>query len=102
MTTWLVSRHPGTIEWLRRHGYEDAQLVAHLDPATIRTGDTVIGTLPLHIAADVCARGADFLFISLNIPAELRGVELDAQQLEQMGIRLERFFIERKDINPSD
>lgn len=93
MTTYFVSRHPGAIEWARRHGATVDQQVAHLDPQIITQNDTVIGTLPVNLAAEVCARGAQYLHLSLDLPAEARGRELSAEELEQYGARLERYII---------
>jgi CRISPR-associated protein Csx16 len=96
MTTFFVSRHPGAAEWARRQGLLVNVWVAHMDPKKVGAGDTVIGSLPLHLAAQVCACGARFLHLSLDIPAEWRGRELNADELEMAGARLEEFFVERK------
>ena len=58
MTTYFVSRHPGAIEWARRRGITIDRHVAHLDAQVITKDDTVIGTLPVNLAAEVCARDA--------------------------------------------
>lgn len=92
---WLVSRHPGAEEFLRHTGQLFDRVVPHLDVALLKPGDTVIGTLPLHLAAAVCACGARFFHLALDVPAELRGKELDAQQLAACGARIEEFRIER-------
>lgn len=96
---WLVSRHPGAAEFLRHTGQLFDRVVPHLDVALLRPGDTVIGTLPLHLAAAVCACGARFFHLALDVPAELRGKELDAQQLAACGARIQEFRIER--VTPS-
>lgn len=92
MERWFVTRHPGAKEWLRRQGIE-ARAVAHLDPEWVANGDEVYGTLPLHIAAAVCARGARFFHLALDITHELRGQELDAATMEAMGARLVEYRI---------
>lgn len=94
-TTWLVTRHPGAETFLRNAGEVIDRCVTHLDPLLVEAGDTVIGTLPLHHAAAVCARGARFLHLALDVTADQRGKELDAQQLTRCGARLEEFRIER-------
>lgn len=96
MTTFFVSRHPGAVDWAQRHGLRVDAWVMHLDPQKVGAGDTVIGSLPLHLAAAVCARGARFLHLTLDIPAEWRGRELSADDLETAGARLEEFGVERK------
>jgi CRISPR-associated protein Csx16 len=93
MTTLLITRHPGAIEWAaRRHLAVDRQL-DHLDPADIQPGDTVIGVLPVNLAATVCSRGGRFFSLSLDLPPELRGRELTADQLEACGARLEEYHV---------
>jgi CRISPR-associated protein Csx16 len=93
-TTWFVSRHPGAIEWADRRGIRVDRQVAHLEIAEIQPGDVVIGTLPINLAAQVCARGARFFNLSLDVPPEARGRELSAADLERYGARLEEYRIE--------
>ncbi|PKO60588.1 MAG: CRISPR-associated protein Csx16, partial [Betaproteobacteria bacterium HGW-Betaproteobacteria-17] len=57
MTTFLVTRHPGAVQWAAAQGIAADVCCPHLDPADVATGDTVIGTLPVHLVAEVCARG---------------------------------------------
>jgi len=96
MTTYLITRHPGAIEWARRHGIDVDRQIAHLDPAEIRAGDVVIGALPVHLAAQVCARGGRFFNLSLDMPADARGRELTPDELEKYGARLEEYIVEHQ------
>lgn len=100
MTTWFISRHPGTLEWAARQGLEVDRQAAHLDPALIQPGDVVIGTLPVNLAAEVCARGARFYNLSLDLPPEARGRELSADELERYGARIEGYFVHPNSIAP--
>lgn len=93
MTTYFVSRHPGALHWMQQHGPAFDQHVPHLDPIQVQTGDTVIGTLPIHLAAQVCARGAAYWHLALEVPAAARGRELSAQELLALGATLQRFDI---------
>ena len=93
MTTWFVTRHPGAVEWAARQGLHIDRHVAHLDPQGIALGDTVIGVLPVNLAARICERGARYLNLSLDLPAEARGRELSADELERFGARLEAFEV---------
>jgi CRISPR-associated protein Csx16 len=93
MTTWFVSRHPGALEWARRQGLAVDRWVPHLDPAEVAHGDTVAGTLPVQLAAEVCGRGARYLHLSLDLPPGERGRELDADTLARLGARLEPFEV---------
>lgn len=97
MSTCFVSRHPGAIAWAERQGIVVDRQLAHLDPQQVGAGDTVIGTLPINLAAEVCARGASYYHLVLRLPPELRGEELSADQLEQLGARLEGYVIQRQE-----
>lgn len=94
MTTWLVTRHPGALAWLQAQGFEQVVHVPHLEPALVKRGDTVVGTLPVHLAAAVCGQGARYLHLSLDIPPEARGQELDLEQMRRYGARLEQYRVE--------
>lgn len=99
MTTFFISRHPGAIEWAARQNLVVTRFVPHLDPAQVEPGDTVIGSLPVNLAAQVCAAGADYWHLSLELPAELRGRELSADDLERLGARVQAFSIQNSPIN---
>ena len=93
MTTWFISSHPGAIAWAAQQGLPVERHAHHLEPAQLQAGDTVIGTLPLHLAASVCQRGARFVHLSLDMPAHWRGRELSADELRQCNARLEAFDV---------
>ncbi|MBL3529551.1 MAG: CRISPR-associated protein Csx16 [gamma proteobacterium endosymbiont of Lamellibrachia anaximandri] len=93
MVTWFVTRHPGAVEWAKRQGLEVDKQTAHLDTAEIGAGDQVIGSLPVHLAAEVCASGARYLHLQIELPAELRGIELTAEQMEQCGAELKPYRV---------
>lgn len=93
MTTWFISRHPGTLQWMQQCGPQFDRHVPHLDPADIQPGDRVIGTLPVHLAAQVCARGAAYWHLVLALPADARGRELSTQELLALGATFKRFEI---------
>jgi CRISPR-associated protein Csx16 len=93
MTTWFISRHPGAKVWAAEQGLHIDQHLTHLDTAIVQRGDTVIGTLPVHLAAAVCQVGARFFNLSLDLPAHWRGRELSADELRKCQARLECFEI---------
>lgn len=93
MTTWFISRHPGAIEWAHQQNLQVDEYLAHLDPASIRAGDTVIGSLPVTLAARVCKAGARYLRLSLELPANFRGAELSAEQLTSLSARLSEYTV---------
>lgn len=97
MTTLLISRHPSAIAWVKSKVSVD-KVLTHLtdnDLADLTDVDTVIGTLPIHLAAAVCEKGASFVYLSLDTPPELRGAELSIEQMDALGARLESYRIER-------
>ncbi|MCG5536614.1 CRISPR-associated protein Csx16 [Ectothiorhodospira mobilis] len=100
MTTHFVTRHSGAVEWAHHQGLAVDRQVDHLDPMDLAPGDTVIGTLPVHLAAAICERGARYLHLSLDLPPELRGRELSADDMEAAGARLEAYRVERLDEHP--
>jgi CRISPR-associated protein Csx16 len=97
MTVWFVSRHPGALAWAKSQRLQIDQHASHLDAALVHSGDTVIGTLPVHLAARVCAQGAAFYNLTLDLPEQWRGRELSAAALTACNARLERFHIAHAD-----
>lgn len=80
-TTWFVSRHPGAIAWAKQKNLSIDRWVTHLNPNAINAGDTVIGTLPVHLAARICMRGAQYQHLVLEVPEEQRGREMAADDM---------------------
>jgi len=100
MAIWFVSRHPGAVEWIQRHGPPVDRVVDHLDLADVRRGDTVIGTLPVHLAAAVCTRGARYLHLVVDVSPGERGRELTADDLERLGARLVVYRVFPEEASP--
>jgi CRISPR-associated protein Csx16 len=97
MTTLLISRHPSAIAWVKSKLSVD-EVLTHLtddDLIKLTPDHTVIGTLPIHLAAAVCDTGATFIYLSLDTPPELRGQELTIEQMNALGARLERYHLEK-------
>ena len=88
MTRYFVSRHPGAIAWARKHKVVVDAWVDHLDASQVAEGDAVIGSLPIHLVGDVCARGATYQHLQFDVSAQQRGCELDADDLDALGARL--------------
>lgn len=100
MTTWLVSRHPGAIQWIKQQGFRLDRRVVHLDVNEVNSGDQVFGTLPIQLAAEICQRGAEYWHLTLPLPPELRGQELTAEDLSNLGAYLQAFEVYAK--NPEN
>ncbi|UJP06367.1 MAG: CRISPR-associated protein Csx16 [Nitrosomonas sp.] len=97
MTTYFISRHPGAITWAEQQGIKVDQRITHLDINLIESGDIVIGSLPVNLAAQVCGKGATYIHLSLTLPEHWRGLELSAAQMVECGARLERYEIRMTD-----
>jgi len=95
VTTYFVTRHAGAVEWARRRGIT-AELVEHLNIARVEQGDEVIGTLPVQLAAEVCARGARYRHLTLELPREARGATLTADDMDRFGATLEPYHVEKR------
>lgn len=100
MTTYFVTRHAGAREWAAQEGITVDALIDHLEVERIAPGDTVIGSLPVNLAAEVCARGGHYLHLTLVLPPELRGRELTAEDMRRLGARVERYHVEREGQQP--
>lgn len=91
---YVVTRHSGALAWIQQHLLEPFVHLEHLDDLnSIEPSDTVIGTLPVAKAAEVCRRGARYLNLDLALPASLRGQELTATQLTELGAELVEYYI---------
>lgn len=95
MTTYFISRHPGAIAWAEQEGFHVDTQLTHFDAENVKPGDTVIGTLPVNLIADVNARGGRYLHLALDLPADQRGKELSAADMRAFGARLEEFAAQR-------
>lgn len=92
MSVYFVSHHAGAHAWADRHGIV-AQVVPHFDPAMVQPGDVVLGTLPVHLAAEVCAAGGRYLHLEMDVPSRLRGQELTADIMEELGAIITEYSI---------
>lgn len=95
MSAYFISRHPGARDWAETQGLVVDEYVTHLDVTRVRSGDVVIGSLPVNLAAEACARGARYLHLSLDLPVDARGIELTAEVMRRYGARVEEFRVER-------
>ena len=100
MATYFASRHSGARQWAQAHELDIDHWVEHVDITKVKSGDIVIGTLPVQLAARVQELGGRYLHLSIDLPAELRGRELSAEQMDSAGARLEEYRIQR--IGPVD
>ena len=96
MVVYLITRHPGSLDWLKNRFGEPVVYREHLDHIQqIKQGDTVVGTLPVNLIAEVCNRGARYWHLEISIPQSLRGKELTVQQLHELGAELVEYVAYR-------
>ena len=88
----VVTRHAGLLPVLIEHGIvpADVPVVAHATAADV-SGRHVVGVLPLHLAACV----AKVTEVTLAIPADLRGIELDAAQVRAFMKGISTYKVEK-------
>jgi CRISPR-associated protein Csx16 len=92
---YFVTRHRGAVSWAAQSGTKARKIeMENFDAAVLHAGDVVMGTLPVHIAAQVNARGAHYWHLTMDIPVEFRGQELTADQMRAFGARLEEFRVQ--------
>lgn len=95
MTVYIISRHPGAIEWMQRAlEPPSATVLEHVDGQDFAPGDVVAGVLPLWLASKACAAGARVLSLDFSLPRSQRGRELDADELRAAGARLVPYQVE--------
>ncbi len=93
MTTYFITRHAGARQWAEQEGLVVDQVIDHLDVNHIRPGDRVIGSLPVNLAAEVCSRGGHYLHLSLDLPRDMRGLDLTPEDMRACGARVEEFIV---------
>lgn len=88
--TIIITRHNGLVDWLSQRGITGT-VIASATPDDVR-GKHVIGALPLHLAA----LAIDITTVDYNCPMDLRGKDLSAQQLDDLGAVLNTYTVMRK------
>ncbi len=86
----VITRHPALVDYLQAKGLvsADIEVVAHAT-ADMLEGKDVIGILPLNLAA-ACH---SVTTIPMNLPAELRGVELSLEQVQDLAGEPQTFMV---------
>lgn len=84
----IVSRHAGAVAWLRQRGIH-GRVIEH---ATIEqiAGQHIVGNLPLHLAAQTASVTA----IEMDVPPEMRGIDLTPGQMDECGAVLRRYVVQ--------
>jgi len=96
---YIVSRHPGAVDWMRRRmGGQPFEVFEHLEPGfRPAPGERVCGVLPLTWVERIHRAGAECWVLEVELPAALRGKELSAEQLDALQARLVRYEVQAVD-----
>lgn len=98
----VITRHPGAVQWVRHLlDHEVVESLPHLYTEDIDPNACYYGVFPLNLAAAICAAGAECWALTLDMPPELRGQELSAEQLQRLGASLVRYDVRRLAEPPS-
>jgi CRISPR-associated protein Csx16 len=93
MSTYLVTRHQGAIDWLTSKGVKVDGVLAHIESEDdFSPGDVVIGILPVNLIAKLNQKGVRTIVLSLTMPAHLRGQELNMEGMEACEPRLDEYL----------
>jgi putative CRISPR-associated protein (TIGR02620 family) len=86
----VVTRHQSLVDYLRETGIiaGDAEVVAQVTADQVR-GRHVVGILPLHLAA----LASQVTVVPLEVPPDLRGVELSLDQIRQYAGKVQAFRV---------
>lgn len=85
----VVTRHNGLLQFLSEEGHTWAQVATHIADPSQLDGLHVLGVLPVNLAA----RCASFTELVLELPAEMRGRELTAEETRQFSRGLRTFTV---------
>ena len=82
----IVSRHPATVRFIKSlfpSDFFEVKTVEHIDkPEEVKEG-IVVGNLPLPLIAKLLKNGKKFIYVNMEIPQELRGKELDDEEVKK-------------------
>lgn len=96
MTTYFITRHVGALDWAKANDVHfDVHLPHLLNVDELKSGDVIIGTLPINIISQINELGVRYIHLSLDIPPQLRGVELTVEQLNECQATLEEFYVKK-------
>lgn len=100
---YLVSRHPGALEWLhQQYPGQPCVTLAHLDSGLqLGPGDRVSGVLPIQWVERIGHAQAEAWVLVVQVPESLRGKELGAQQLTDLGAQLVQYKVRALRSKPS-
>ncbi len=90
----VVTRHPALVTHLEEIGLlkeGEAEVLTHVEDPQEVEGKTVIGVLPMHLAALTHL----YVNVPLHIPADMRGKELTIDQVREYVKPAEAYYVQR-------
>lgn len=102
MDVWYIGRHAASLAWLKAQRIRIDQELTHLDNNIWpKSGDIVIGNLPVQWIAELTARGIFYMHLTLDVPVTARGNEFNPEDLASFNIRIQAFTAAVSDNTPS-
>jgi CRISPR-associated protein Csx16 len=95
MTTYFVTRHAGAKQWATELGLTVDDVIEHLRIEDIEAGDLVLGSLPINLVAELNEKGARYFHLSLELTEQMRGIEITAVRMRELGAKLEEFSVHK-------
>lgn len=92
VTSYFITRHRGARRWALSQGIE-AVFADSLDPDSLQSGDEVMGVVPIHLAAEICRRGARYRALVMDLGQTRRGRSLTVDEMEAANARLIRYDV---------
>jgi CRISPR-associated protein Csx16 len=91
--TVIVTRHAGALEWLKAKGFEGT-VVDHISAGDVQSGETIVGVLPITLVKQLLDKKCEVIVLQLpDVPKEMRGKELTADDMDRYGARLFRIKV---------
>lgn len=95
MSTYLITRHQGAVHWVKSQGIVVDEIIQHLELSSLKSGDVLIGTLPINLVAELGKIGVRYFHLTLNIPESLRGKELTLDEMNEVNAYLQEYRAEK-------
>lgn len=97
MATYIITRHPATVQYLKEVLHVSASVVTHADDAFfsgLTPEDEVLGILPAPLMAQVCSKTCKpFGHFEIALSPDLRGKELSLEDLQKLKPCIVRYMV---------
>jgi CRISPR-associated protein Csx16 len=100
MSVYFVTRHAGAKAWAESEGLKIDACIEHLEMDQITAGDTILGTLPINLVAELNAKGIRYFHLILPLPVELRGQEITKEIMKKLGAKMQEYKVTEIGLEP--